>query len=246
MKSYKMKINGEKYDARIISFDSEQAKVEVNGNVFIVDFEDDNQNLIPKLSRTYRESPGAPQLSVDYADGTVKAPIPGVIVSIKKKVGDRIEKGEAIVILEAMKMESEIESPACGVIEEILVKEKAAVHEGDSLVRIKFDAVEEAPAPKAKAQPKSQHKSQSNPMPVNTSAPVSAGSNSIVAPIPGTIFEILVKEGDVVSAEQAVLILEAMKMESEVSSDYAGTVKKVLVTKGQAVQEGEELIQLGD
>jgi biotin carboxyl carrier protein len=240
MKRYKMKINGENYDASIISFDSEQAKIEVNGNIFIVDFEDDNQNLIPKLTRTYRESPGAPQLSVDYADGTVRAPIPGVIITIKKKVGDRIEKGEAIVILEAMKMESEIEAPACGVIEEILVKEKAAVHEGDALVKIKFDAVEEAPAPKARPQ----QKSQAAPMPI--SAPAPAGLNSVTAPIPGTIFDILVKVGDKVSAEQPVLILEAMKMESEVSTDYAGTVKKVLVTKGQAVQEGEELIQLGD
>ena len=244
MKKYKMKINGENYDARIISFDSEQAKVEVNGNIFVVDFEEDSQNLIPKLSRSYRESPGAPQLSADYADGTVKAPIPGVIVTIKKKVGDRVEKGEAIVILEAMKMESEIEAPACGVIEEILVKEKAPVHEGDSLVKIKFDAVEEAPAPKAKAPTRHSQPAKAAPMP--TSAPAPAGLNSITAPIPGTIIDILVKAGDKINTEQAVIILEAMKMESEVTADFAGTVKKVLVTKGQAVQEGEELIQLGD
>lgn len=245
MKSYKMKINGEKYDARIISFDAEHAKIDVNGNIFLVEFEDENQNLIPKLTRTYKEVPGAPQLSVDYADGTVKAPIPGVIVTIKKKVGDRVEKGEAIVILEAMKMESEIEAPGCGVIEEILVKEKAAVHEGDSLVKIKFDAVVEAPVAKAKVQTKTQA-TKASPLPTNAPASAPAGNNSIVAPIPGTIFEILVKPGDKINAEQAVIILEAMKMESEVSSDFAGTVKKVLVTKGQAVQEGEELIQLGD
>ncbi len=242
MKSYKMKINGENYDAKIISFDSEQAKVEVNGNIYLVEFDEESQNKIPKLTRTYRETPEAPQLSVDYADGTVKAPIPGVIVTIKKGVGDRVEKGQAIVILEAMKMESEIEAPASGVIEEILVKEKAAVHEGDALVRIKFDSVEEAPAPKTKAQTKA--RPQPAPMPASHQVPV--GNNSVVAPIPGTIFDILVKPGDKISAEQPVIILEAMKMESEVSSDYAGTVKKVLVTKGQAVQEGEELIQLGD
>lgn len=241
MKSYKMKINGETYDARIISFDSESAKVEVNGNVFLVEFEDDNQNMIPRITRTYKEAPGAPQLSVDYADGSVKAPIPGVIVSIKKNVGDRVEKGQAIVILEAMKMESEIEAPACGVIEEILVKEKAAVHEGDVLVKIKFDAVEEAP----KAKPhERQHTAKAAPMPSPKPAP--AGNNSITAPIPGTIIDILVKEGDKITPEKAVIILEAMKMESEVTSDFAGTVKKVLVSKGQAVQEGEELIQLGD
>ncbi len=241
MKSYKMKINGETYNARIISFDSEQAKVDVNGNIFLVEFEDDNQNLIPKITRTYKEVPGAPQLSVDYADGRVKAPIPGVIVSIKKNVGDRVEKGEAIVILEAMKMESEIEAPACGVVEEILVKEKAPVHEGDALVKIKFDAIEEAP--KAKS-PVRQTTVKAAPMP--TSAPAPSGNNSITAPIPGTIIDVLVKEGDQITPDKAVIILEAMKMESEVTSDFAGRVKKVLVSKGQAVQEGEELIQLGD
>ncbi len=239
MKKYKMTINGEKYEARIVSFDAEQAKVEVNGNTFLVEFDETEAVNIPKISRTTREVPGAPQLSVDYADGTVKAPIPGVIVSIKNKVGDRVEKGSPIVILEAMKMESEIEAPASGVIEEILVKEKAAVHEGDALVKIKFDAPVEAPkAPKAPAR--------TAPTPQTQAKPASSGANSIVAPIPGTIIDVLVKEGDTLTADQAVIILEAMKMESEVSSDYAGKVKKVLVSKGQAVQEGEELIILGD
>lgn len=243
MKRYKMRINGEKYEAKVISFDSESAKVDVNGNIFLVEFEDDEHNYIPKLSRSYKESPGAPQLAVEYADGNIKAPIPGVIASIKKKVGDRIEKGEAILTLEAMKMESEIEAPACGVIEEILVKEKSPVHEGDVLVKVKFDAIEEAQTPKQTAKKTTKQKPQN----ITPSAPVqSAGSSDVVAPIPGTIMEILVKAGDKVSADQAVIILEAMKMESEVSTTYAGTVKKVLVTKGQAVQEGEVLIELGD
>lgn len=244
MKSYKMKINGENYDAKIISMDSEHAKIEVNGNVFLVEFDEENQNLVPKLTRTFKESPDTPQLSIDFADGAVKAPIPGVIVSIKKKVGDRVEKGETILILEAMKMESEIESPAGGIIEEILVRERAAVHENDPLVKIKFDALEEAPAPK----PKANAPKHTTPMPQSTAPcePASSGMNSVVAPIPGTIFDILVKVGDRITADQPVIILEAMKMESEVSSIYPGTVKKVLVTKGQAVQEGEELIQLGD
>ncbi|MBI9031164.1 hypothetical protein JEZ13_04025 [bacterium] len=239
MKKYKMKINGEKYEAKIISFDSEAAKVDVNGNIFLVEFEDNDQNHIPKISRTYKESPGAPQLAVEYADGTIKAPIPGVIASIMKKVGDRLEKGDTILTLEAMKMESDIEAPACGVLEEILVKEKSPVHEGDVLVKIKFDAIEHAPAPK---QVTSQ-RSQSTPTPEPAQM---AGSSDVVAPIPGTIMEVLVKAGDRVDADQAVIILEAMKMESEVSTTYAGTVKKVLISKGQAVQEGEVLIELGD
>lgn len=243
MKRYKMRINGEKYDAKVISFDSESAKVDVNGNIFLVEFEDDEYNYIPKLSRSYKEAPGAPQLAVEYEDGSIKAPIPGVIASIKKKVGDRVEKGQAIIILEAMKMESEIEAPASGVIEEILVKEKSPVHEGDVLVKVKFDAIDQVKAPKQAIKKTTKEKPQN----INPSAPVqSAGNSNVVAPIPGTIMEILVKVGDNVSADQTVIILEAMKMESEVSTTYTGTVKKVLVSKGQAVQEGEVLIELGD
>lgn len=246
MKSYKMKINGEKYNAKIVSFDSEQAKIEVNGNLFLVEFEEDPQNPIPKLTRTTREAPTHPHLSSEFADGVVKAPIPGVIHSIKKRAGDRIEKGETILILEAMKMESEIDSPGGGVIEEVMVKEKSAVREGDVLVKVKFDAIEEAPAPKKAAKPKSKPTPAPVPTPAPTTQPAQAGVHDVVAPIPGLIMDVLVKEGDKVAADQAVIILEAMKMNSEISTAYAGTVKKVLTSKGQAVQEGEVLIQLGD
>lgn len=244
MKSYKMKINGENYDAKIITFDAEHAKVEVNGNVFLVEFEEDSHNPVPKITRTVKESPDAPQLFVDFGDGSVKAPIPGFIFSIKKKVGDRVEKGETVVVLEAMKMESDIETPEAGVIEEIFVKERAAVQENDPLFKVKFDQVAVAPAPKTKI--KEPKRSTPIPQAAPTATPAPAGTKSVVAPIPGTVFDILVKVGDKITADQPVLILEAMKMESEISSVYSGTVTKVLVTKGQAVQEDEALILLGD
>lgn len=246
MKSYKMKINGEKYNAKIVSFDSEQAKIEVNGNLFLVEFEEDPQNPIPKLTRTTREAPTHPHLSSEFADGVVKAPIPGVIHSIKKRAGDRIEKGETILILEAMKMESEIDSPGGGVIQEVMVKEKSAVREGDALIKVKFDAIEEPRAPKKTVATKPKPTPVATPTATPTPEPVQAGSQDVVAPIPGLIMEVLVKEGDKVSADQTVIILEAMKMNSEISTAYAGTVKKVLTSKGQTVQEGEVLIQLGD
>jgi len=237
MKRYKMTINGEKYDAKIVSFDAEQATVEVNGNTFVVEFDDDDIVQVPIISRTTREVPGVPQYSSDFADGNVKAPIPGVIVSIKVKVGDRVEKGNPIVILEAMKMESEIEAPCSGVVEEIVVKEKAPVHEGDILVKLKTDKPVAAPIERRRT---------TTAAPQAAPAPKKSGARSVVAPIPGTIIDVLVKVGDTISEEQAVIILEAMKMESEVSTDFSGKVKKVLVSKGQAVQEGEELILLGD
>ena len=60
----------------------------------------------------------------------------------------------------------------------------------------------------------------------------------------GTVFKIKVKEGDQVKANQLVLVLEAMKMETSVISAVDGVVSRILVTEGAAVEEGQLLIQL--
>lgn len=62
--------------------------------------------------------------------------------------------------------------------------------------------------------------------------------------MPGNIVEVLVKEGDSVTAGQAVLITEAMKMETEVHANVAGTVKAVHVSKGDRVTPGEVLVEI--
>ena len=62
------------------------------------------------------------------------------------------------------------------------------------------------------------------------------------APMQGTIVKVLVKEGQEVAADEPVCILEAMKMESEVRSQKAGTVSEVRVEAGQTVRSGDTLI----
>ena len=66
----------------------------------------------------------------------------------------------------------------------------------------------------------------------------------VEAPMPDNIFKILVKPGDVVSKGQNVLVLEAMKMENNITSDYAGKVKRILVQEGKAVTAGAKLIEI--
>ena len=73
--------------------------------------------------------------------------------------------------------------------------------------------------------------------------PASSGSaNGMKSPLPGTILDIFVKEGDVVTQGQKLLILEAMKMENNIEAETAGTVTKLAVSKGGAVMEGDLLI----
>ncbi|RDV25111.1 oxaloacetate decarboxylase subunit alpha [Alteromonas aestuariivivens] len=68
---------------------------------------------------------------------------------------------------------------------------------------------------------------------------------TIDAPLAGTVFKVLVAEGDSVANGDVVMILEAMKMETEIRSAYDGIVSSVLVAEGAAVTSGQSLIELG-
>lgn len=66
----------------------------------------------------------------------VKAPMPGLILKIRKNPGEQVEQGESIIILEAMKMENDLKAPASGIIEKIFVTEGSAVEKGTALFSI--------------------------------------------------------------------------------------------------------------
>ena len=82
--------------------------------------------------------------------------------------------------------------------------------------------------------------------PAPTPAPVaSAGSASdVTSPMPGKVFKVLAKPGDTVSEGQAVMILEAMKMENEISASNDGTVTAIHVAKGDSVLEGAPIVTI--
>ena len=80
----------------------------------------------------------------------------------------------------------------------------------------------------------------------NSAAPsASAASQSIDAPLAGNVFKVLVRNGDSVSEGDVVMILEAMKMETEIRSAFTGTVTDITVGEGDAVTSGQPLILLG-
>ena len=67
---------------------------------------------------------------------------------------------------------------------------------------------------------------------------------TVTSPLPGSIWEVKVAVGDQVEEDQVVLVLEAMKMENEIFTDFGGTVKEVLVEKGQTVKAGDPLVEI--
>ena len=82
----------------------------------------------------------------------------------------------------------------------------------------------------------------------SSSAPTPASMSSgagVIAPMPGQIKSIFVREGDKVTAGQKLLIMEAMKLENKLPATRDGVVKKILVRDGDIVSQGQELIIIG-
>ena len=71
------------------------------------------------------------------AGETITAPMPGAVVAIRVKRGDLVQPGQAVVVLEAMKMQNELAARSGGVVTDILIEEKAAVSAGQVLMRLK-------------------------------------------------------------------------------------------------------------
>lgn len=98
------------------------------------------------------------------------------------------------------------------------------------------------PAPATVSQPQETRKPERGEAP---SAPRSGGdSQSVQAPLPGLIVDIMVKENDAVKAGQNLLLMEAMKMENQIPAPYDGTVKRIHVKTGDSVSEGDVLIEI--
>ncbi len=93
---------------------------------------------------------------------------------------------------------------------------------------------------------KSAHKMKSgiSPSQIKSSTPKSAakGGEKITAPMPGSVFKMLVSEGEEVKKGQTLLVFEAMKMENDLTSPIDGKVAAVNVAEGDAIAVGQELI----
>lgn len=70
------------------------------------------------------------------------------------------------------------------------------------------------------------------------------GKQTIAAYMPGRVVDVRVKQGDVVAPGQPLVVLEAMKMQNEIQSDRTGTVQRVHVASGQAVEGGDPLVEI--
>ena len=147
MKKYKIKINGSEYEVDIHSVENNLARLTVNEVEFDVEIEGLMTNPtgmstkpVMKTSVPTIQSLKPVVKPVATSSGSihpVKSPLPGIILDIKAKPGDKVKNGQLVMILEAMKMENSIEADKDGVIETIKPVKGDSVMEGDVLFTIK-------------------------------------------------------------------------------------------------------------
>lgn len=145
MKSFKFTIQGNKYDVNVLNIEDEIAEIEVNGTVYKVELEKKiSTPKTPKLVRSFavpstETAPSQLKTSAPTAPkgaGFIKSPLPGVILDIYVKEGDKVTVGQKLITLEAMKMENNINADKEGIVKSIKISKGDSVLEGDTLIEI--------------------------------------------------------------------------------------------------------------
>lgn len=140
MKEYKYKINGNPYTVVVGEPEDGKVSVEVNGVAYSVELEEEPQAApAPVVRPAVAPKPAAKAAAPAQPTASKKSeksPLPGIIVAIKVKPGDTVKKGDTLIILEAMKMENNINSDRDGKVTAINVNKGDSVLEGTDLVII--------------------------------------------------------------------------------------------------------------
>ena len=137
-------INDMEYNVTVNSVTGDKAEVTVNGVVYQVKIENNEVvNAVPASVQPAAApvaaapvSPAAPAAPAAGAGKPVKSPLPGVIVAVKVKVGDTVKNGQVVAVLEAMKMENEIQAESDGVVTSVNVSQGDSILEGAPIVTI--------------------------------------------------------------------------------------------------------------
>lgn len=146
MKEYKYKINGMKFNVAVGDIEGDTVRVEVNGTPYKVELDETQKPKISPIAASKKPA-AAPRTSTGEkviatpaaASGSasaVKSPLPGTIMSFNVKVGDSVNAGDTVCVLEAMKMENDVHTTKGGTVKQILVGVGDSVLEGNDIMII--------------------------------------------------------------------------------------------------------------
>ncbi len=140
MKNYKFTIHGTQYEVEINSVEDQTINLNLNGTPYEVKVDKEiKQTKTPKLMRsvavpsTEGDTTNA-RTNAASATAEIKSPLPGTVLDVMVKEGDTVKVGQHLLLLEAMKMENNIDSDKEGVVKTIKVRKGDAVMEGDVLI----------------------------------------------------------------------------------------------------------------
>lgn len=144
MNIYKFKIYGHEYETKVVRREDDEIVISVNGQEYKAYIEPTRRQTLakatPKLERPKvvpsddTKKTAAPTEA--KGAGSIKAPLPGLVLKVMVKEGDTVKSGQQLLIMEAMKMQNSIASTTDGVVASIAVSEGASVLEGQELVTI--------------------------------------------------------------------------------------------------------------
>ena len=152
MNKYQYKVKGVDYEVEIAEVEGNIAKVNVNGIPFEVEMQQpinaakhptiNVQKTVVAPAPVSNAAPAAAPVAKSAAPATsasgtsIKAPLPGTINAINVKVGDKVAVGDVVIVLEAMKMQNNIEAENAGTVTSILVNQGDSVMEGAVMLTI--------------------------------------------------------------------------------------------------------------
>lgn len=134
IKQYKITVNGKLYDVSVEEVGEILGGVQASKTIstFInTDNTNNNNNNEKQISNKPQDS-----IPIDENAISIKAPMPGTILSFNVSVGDTVSEGQVLAILEAMKMENELVAPASGKVKSIHVEKGSSVVENQIILQI--------------------------------------------------------------------------------------------------------------
>ena len=143
MSRYTIEIDGIEYSVEILEDTGSEARVVVNDRelrVSVTAEADPVSAPAPLPSQSPPQKPSIPAIRAPFAHvgapGEVRAPMPSRVTEVVASAGDRVEEGQLLLKIEAMKMENRILSPVAGTVEKVCVSNGQEVAEGELLVVI--------------------------------------------------------------------------------------------------------------
>jgi len=160
---------------------------------------------------------------------SIDSPLSGFVSKMNKKNGDKVAIGETVLIVETMGMSVPVNASLSGVIVEMLASRGEPIEQGQGIARISTLS----------------HGSKKTVSHARDSTTRAVGDKTaLVSPSAGIVLKIYKNPGEMVRIGESILVLEAMKMETPISSTQDGLVDRILVRLGDQVKAGQNLVLL--